>query len=137
MPCTCLFAITGRMEHWKTTLQVIHVRGVFTSVPNWQHFILVRSMRLSFKIGKLLASNGHHFKKIGSGMPGNIFSKCTKDKDQCLDTKGYSCAQAIHLYIRTDFQRIKLFLYLIVRYHSGGSMKLNACILILAHMVYL
>ncbi len=24
-----------------------------------------------------------------------------------------------------------------VRYHSGGSMKLNACILILAHMVYL
>ncbi len=23
-----------------------------------------------------------------------------------------------------------------VRYHSGGSMKLNACILILAHMVY-
>ncbi len=25
----------------------------------------------------------------------------------------------------------------IVRYHSGGSMKLNACILLLAHMVYL
>jgi hypothetical protein len=25
----------------------------------------------------------------------------------------------------------------IVRYHSGGSMKLNACILFLAHMVYL
>jgi hypothetical protein len=24
-----------------------------------------------------------------------------------------------------------------VRYHTGGSMKLNACILILAHMVYL
>ncbi len=24
-----------------------------------------------------------------------------------------------------------------VRYHSGGSMKINACILILAHMVYL
>jgi hypothetical protein len=24
-----------------------------------------------------------------------------------------------------------------VRYHSGGSMKLNACILFLAHMVYL
>jgi hypothetical protein len=24
-----------------------------------------------------------------------------------------------------------------VRYHSGGSMKLNACILLLAHMVYL
>jgi hypothetical protein len=24
-----------------------------------------------------------------------------------------------------------------VRYHSGGSMKLNTCILILAHMVYL
>jgi hypothetical protein len=24
-----------------------------------------------------------------------------------------------------------------VHYHSGGSMKLNACILILAHMVYL
>jgi hypothetical protein len=24
-----------------------------------------------------------------------------------------------------------------VRYHSGGSMKLKACILILAHMVYL
>jgi hypothetical protein len=27
--------------------------------------------------------------------------------------------------------------YLTVRYHSGGSMKLNACILFLAHMVYL
>ncbi len=26
---------------------------------------------------------------------------------------------------------------LIVRYHSGGSMKLNACILLLAHKVYL
>jgi hypothetical protein len=26
---------------------------------------------------------------------------------------------------------------LIVRYHSGGSMKLNACNLLLAHMVYL
>jgi hypothetical protein len=25
----------------------------------------------------------------------------------------------------------------LVRYHSGGSMKLNACILLLAHMVYL
>jgi hypothetical protein len=25
----------------------------------------------------------------------------------------------------------------IIRYHSGGSMKLNACILILIHMVYL
>jgi hypothetical protein len=25
----------------------------------------------------------------------------------------------------------------IVRYHFGGSMKLNACILLLAHMVYL
>jgi hypothetical protein len=25
----------------------------------------------------------------------------------------------------------------IVRYHSGGSMKLNACILFLTHMVYL
>ncbi len=25
----------------------------------------------------------------------------------------------------------------VVRYHSGGSMKLNACILVLAHMVYL
>jgi hypothetical protein len=25
----------------------------------------------------------------------------------------------------------------IVHYHSGGSMKLNACILLLAHMVYL
>jgi hypothetical protein len=25
----------------------------------------------------------------------------------------------------------------ILRYHSGGSMKLNACILLLAHMVYL
>jgi hypothetical protein len=25
----------------------------------------------------------------------------------------------------------------IVRYHSGGSAKLNACILILVHMVYL
>ncbi len=25
----------------------------------------------------------------------------------------------------------------VVRYHSGGSLKLNACILILAHMVYL
>jgi hypothetical protein len=25
----------------------------------------------------------------------------------------------------------------VVRYHSGGSMKLNACILFLAHMVYL
>jgi hypothetical protein len=24
-----------------------------------------------------------------------------------------------------------------VRYHSGGFMKLNACILFLAHMVYL
>jgi hypothetical protein len=24
-----------------------------------------------------------------------------------------------------------------VRYHSGGSMKLNACILFLAHMVYI
>jgi hypothetical protein len=24
-----------------------------------------------------------------------------------------------------------------VRYHSGGSMELNACILLLAHMVYL
>jgi hypothetical protein len=24
-----------------------------------------------------------------------------------------------------------------VCYHSGGSMKLNACILLLAHMVYL
>ncbi len=24
-----------------------------------------------------------------------------------------------------------------VRYHSGGSMKLNACILVLAHMVYI
>ncbi len=24
-----------------------------------------------------------------------------------------------------------------VPYHSGGSMKLNACILVLAHMVYL
>ncbi len=24
-----------------------------------------------------------------------------------------------------------------VRYHSGGSMKLNACILLFAHMVYL
>jgi hypothetical protein len=24
-----------------------------------------------------------------------------------------------------------------VRYHSGGSMKLNACNLLLAHMVYL
>ncbi len=24
-----------------------------------------------------------------------------------------------------------------VRYHSGGSMKLNACFLFLAHMVYL
>jgi hypothetical protein len=24
-----------------------------------------------------------------------------------------------------------------VRYHSGGSMKLNACILLRAHMVYL
>jgi hypothetical protein len=26
---------------------------------------------------------------------------------------------------------------LTVHYHSGGSMKLNACILLLAHMVYL
>jgi hypothetical protein len=25
----------------------------------------------------------------------------------------------------------------VVRYHSGGSMKLRACILLLAHMVYL
>jgi hypothetical protein len=25
----------------------------------------------------------------------------------------------------------------LVRYHSGGSMKLNACILLLSHMVYL
>ncbi len=25
----------------------------------------------------------------------------------------------------------------VVRYHSGGSMELNACILLLAHMVYL
>jgi hypothetical protein len=25
----------------------------------------------------------------------------------------------------------------VVRYHSGGSMKLNACNLLLAHMVYL
>jgi hypothetical protein len=25
----------------------------------------------------------------------------------------------------------------LVRYHSGGSMKLNACNLLLAHMVYL
>jgi hypothetical protein len=25
----------------------------------------------------------------------------------------------------------------VVRYHFGGSMKLNACILLLAHMVYL
>jgi hypothetical protein len=24
----------------------------------------------------------------------------------------------------------------VVRYHSGGSMKLNACILLLTHMVY-
>ncbi len=31
----------------------------------------------------------------------------------------------------------KFFKNPIVRYHSGGSMKLNACILILAHMVYL
>jgi hypothetical protein len=28
-------------------------------------------------------------------------------------------------------------LILDVRYHSGGSMELNACILLLAHMVYL
>ncbi len=26
---------------------------------------------------------------------------------------------------------------LLVRYHSGGSMKLNACNLLLAHMLYL
>ncbi len=26
---------------------------------------------------------------------------------------------------------------ILVRYHSGGSMKLNACILLLAHIVYL
>jgi hypothetical protein len=25
----------------------------------------------------------------------------------------------------------------VVRYHSGGSMKLNACNLLLAHMIYL
>jgi hypothetical protein len=29
------------------------------------------------------------------------------------------------------------FQFAYVRYHSGGSMKLNACILILAHMLYL
>jgi hypothetical protein len=33
---------------------------------------------------------------------------------------------------------VKMLLLIIrVRYHSGGFMKLNACILILAHMVYL
>jgi hypothetical protein len=31
----------------------------------------------------------------------------------------------------------KMVYTVIVRYHSGGSMKLNACILLLAHMVYL
>jgi hypothetical protein len=34
-------------------------------------------------------------------------------------------------------QKCILILVIYVRYHSGGSMKLNACILILVHMVYL
>jgi hypothetical protein len=39
------------------------------------------------------------------------------------------------MYVSYDF--VGTLYILIVRYHSGGSMKLNACILILVHMVYL
>ncbi len=36
-----------------------------------------------------------------------------------------------------DVDILYLSLAITFRYHSGGSMKLNACILLLAHMVYL
>jgi hypothetical protein len=32
---------------------------------------------------------------------------------------------------------VTLFYFVLVRYHFGGSMELNACILLLALMVYL
>ncbi len=38
---------------------------------------------------------------------------------------------------KTKISGTSNFLVDIVRYHSGGFMKLNACILLLAHMVYL
>ncbi len=47
-----------------------------------------------------------------------------------------------YIYICYIFYRILCFpstviIIVLVRYHSGGSMKLYACILLLAHMVYL
>ncbi len=50
-----------------------------------------------------------------------------------VQKKMYTCA---HMNINHLSKHISLSV-IGVRYHSGGSMKLNACILLLAHMVYL
>jgi hypothetical protein len=50
--------------------------------------------------------------------------QCIVQHDACIKEQCF-----IYFYIH--------FIYFIVRYHSGGSMKLNAHILHLAYMVYL
>jgi hypothetical protein len=41
----------------------------------------------------------------------------------------------VHIHVHIFFHNYFIFMY--VRYHTGGSMKLNARILHLAYMVYL
>jgi hypothetical protein len=54
-----------------------------------------------------------------------VYNFCNSAREPCNDLP----------WTKQDF--IQVFTTLNVRYHSGGSMKLNACILHLAHMVYL
>jgi hypothetical protein len=48
----------------------------------------------------------------------------------------YTCMLPTLETLKYIWQR-RLYASVIVRYHSGGSMKLNACISLVAHMVYL
>jgi hypothetical protein len=51
-----------------------------------------------------------------------------KEKNLPIPKNIYMCKRIYHTKRKADVN---------VRYHSGGSMELNACILLLAHMVYL
>ncbi len=53
-----------------------------------------------------------------------------------ISQKIYSSQQFV-LVLRNIFKNANTKYDILVRYHSGGSMKLNACILHLAYMVYL